>query len=104
MILEDSCQSLDYIGIEAKALGTRNQFGVEESLEFSMAECDTREMQSTSLFAVTTRSIVHGRYSRRTKRLYIFLRDVRPRAKTKEKSNAAIDPISRRTEHHGRAQ
>ena len=47
MILKESWKPLDRAGIEAKALGTRNQFGVEEILESN--KYDSRKLQSTSL-------------------------------------------------------
>ena len=49
IVLKESWQPIDHAGIEAKALGTRNQFGVGDVIGSSKTECDTGEIQSTSL-------------------------------------------------------
>ena len=58
IILKESWQPLNCAGIEAKALGTRNQFGVGDVRGLSKTKCDTEKIQSTSLLPNNVADVV----------------------------------------------
>ena len=56
--LKESWLPLDRAGIEAEALGTRNQFGVGDVRGLSKTKCDTEKIQSTSLLPNNVADVV----------------------------------------------